>query len=66
MSRSILVTGAPGNVGTEVVKALTGHVEFRVGARDPGKAQRVLGDVAEVCSVRFSGCDHVCADVRGH
>jgi len=53
MSRSILVTGAPGNVGTEVVKALTGKAEFRIGAFDTHLAQRVLGEVAEYVHFDF-------------
>jgi len=53
MSRSILVTGAPGNVGTEVVKALTGKVEFRVGAYHISKAHSLLGEVAEYIHFDF-------------
>ena len=46
MQPKILVTGAPGNVGTEVVRQLEAKgVPFRVGAHSPEKARRQLGSV---------------------
>jgi uncharacterized protein YbjT (DUF2867 family) len=48
----ILVTGAPGNVGTPLVRDLqAADVPFRVGARNPEKARAALGDPVD--AVRF-------------
>jgi len=42
----IMVTGATGTIGKEVVKELRGmDARFRVVARDPEKARKLLGDV---------------------
>jgi uncharacterized protein YbjT (DUF2867 family) len=42
----IMVTGATGTIGKEVVKELRGmDARFRVVARDPKKARKLLGDV---------------------
>jgi uncharacterized protein YbjT (DUF2867 family) len=50
----ILVTGAPGNVGTEVVHELQRlAVPFRVAARDPQLAQKILGSHIEVVGFDF-------------
>jgi uncharacterized protein YbjT (DUF2867 family) len=47
----ILVTGATGNVGGHVVRALTRRgVPMRALVRDPGKAARVLGPEVETAS----------------
>jgi len=53
MSGSILITGAPGNVGTEVVKALIGKTPFRIGAFNVSQAQQTLGEVAEYVHFDF-------------
>ncbi len=51
---TILVTGAPGNVGTEVVRELQLlQADFRVGARDPGKAQAQFGADTAVVAFDF-------------
>ncbi len=48
----ILVTGAPGNVGTDLVHLLQAEgPAFRVGARRPERAQAILGEGVE--TVRF-------------
>ncbi len=53
MSR-ILVTGAPGNVGTEVVKELQVlQADFRVGARNVAKAHAQLGADVDVIAFDF-------------
>lgn len=50
----ILVTGAPGNVGTEVVRELqTKGVPFRVGAYDPETAAQVLGQDVDIVHFDF-------------
>lgn len=52
----ILVTGAPGNVGTEVVKALQAQaVDFRIGAFDVAAARATFGDSVDI--VRFDFLD---------
>ncbi|MBA3868113.1 MAG: SDR family oxidoreductase [Anaerolineae bacterium] len=54
MSPQILITGAPGNVGSEVVKALQAKgIPFRVGARDTQKARQSLGDNMEITRFDF-------------
>ncbi len=53
MTASILVTGAPGNVGTEVVKSLAGKVPFRVGAYRADRARQTLGGDAEYVHFDF-------------
>lgn len=72
----IVVTGATGNAGSEVVRALTARgSRVRAFVRDPGKARHKLGenvelavgDLADASSVRaaFEGADAVllsCAD----
>jgi uncharacterized protein YbjT (DUF2867 family) len=72
----IVVTGATGNAGSEVVRALTARgARVRAFVRDPGKARHRLGenvelavgDFADPGSVRaaFEGADAVllsCAD----
>ena len=50
----ILVTGAPGNVGSEVVYGLQRlGIPFRIGAYDVGQARRVFGDDAEIVHFDF-------------
>lgn len=54
MTAQILITGAPGNVGSEVVCALQQtEVPFRIGAFNPEKAQRVFGKDAEIVKFDF-------------
>ncbi len=55
MNAKILVTGAPGNVGSEVVKELMGKAEFRVGAYHVESAKQAFGD--EIDCVRFDFLD---------
>lgn len=52
MSGKILITGAPGNVGTEVVHNLQDKADIRIAAFDVLQAQRALGDDLEY--VRFN------------
>jgi len=53
-NRKILVIGAPGNVGTEVVKGLiAANVPFRVGARDVDRARQVLIGAPEIVAFDF-------------
>jgi uncharacterized protein YbjT (DUF2867 family) len=54
MAGKILVTGAPGNVGSEVVNQLreTG-ADFRVGAYNVDKAREALGDDLEIVHFDF-------------
>lgn len=54
MGDRILVTGAPGNVGTSLVESLLeeGH-RVLVAARDPAKARTVLGDGVEYTGFDF-------------
>lgn len=50
----ILVTGAPGNVGSEVVYGLQQlGVPFRIGAYDVGQARKVFGGDAEIVHFDF-------------
>ncbi len=53
MAAKILVTGATGNVGSEVVKELTGKVPFRVGASRVEAARRALGADCEIVPFDF-------------
>lgn len=55
MSARILVTGAPGNVGTPVVHELRelGASSFRVAARHPDAARQHLGDDLEIVPFDF-------------
>jgi len=56
MNPKILVTGAPGNVGSEVVKGLQqAGVEFRIGAFDMDLADKTFGTDNEI--VRFDFLD---------
>ena len=50
----IFVTGAPGNIGTEVVKGLVNaNVRFRVGARDLDSARKTLSGVQDIVPFDF-------------
>ncbi|MFP4322020.1 MAG: SDR family oxidoreductase [Anaerolineales bacterium] len=54
MTARILVTGAPGNVGTEVVKALqAAKVPFRIGAYSVDSARAAFGDDTEIVHFDF-------------
>ncbi|MBI1281756.1 MAG: NAD(P)H-binding protein [Anaerolineaceae bacterium] len=54
MNAQILITGAPGNVGSEVVRALQAKgIPFRVGARDTYKARQLLGNNIEITRFDF-------------
>ncbi|GAB4521842.1 MAG: NmrA family NAD(P)-binding protein [Anaerolineae bacterium] len=54
MTARILVTGAPGNVGTEVVLGLQeAGVPFRIGAFDVEAARRAFGPQAEIVHFDF-------------
>ncbi|MBA3869201.1 MAG: SDR family oxidoreductase [Anaerolineae bacterium] len=54
MNPQILITGAPGNVGSEVVRVLQAEsIPFRVGARDTHKARQLLGDNIEITRFDF-------------
>ena len=54
MRSQILITGTPGNVGTEVVSSLqTKGIPFRVGARDTDKAQQSLGPTVDITHFDF-------------
>ncbi|MEO8392645.1 MAG: SDR family oxidoreductase [Chloroflexota bacterium] len=53
MTVKILVTGAPGNVGTEVVKALRGKAPFRIGAYHLETARQTLGGDQEYVQFDF-------------
>lgn len=55
MNGQILVTGAPGNVGSEVVRALIGKAAVRVGAWDVEAARLAFDPLVEV--VRFDFLD---------
>ncbi len=53
-TRPILVTGATGNVGREVVRALQARgIDFVAGDRDPARAQQVLGKDVRVVALDF-------------
>jgi uncharacterized protein YbjT (DUF2867 family) len=54
MSAEILVTGAPGNVGSEVVKGLQAQgIPFRIGAFDVDMARQAHGDDLDVTHFDF-------------
>jgi uncharacterized protein YbjT (DUF2867 family) len=53
MTGKILVTGATGNVGSEVVKKLIGKASFRVAANAVERAQRILGGELEYVHFDF-------------
>jgi uncharacterized protein YbjT (DUF2867 family) len=55
MSAKFLITGAPGNVGTEVVRQCQEQgVPFRIGARNVERAHRTLGDGLEIVQFDFT------------
>ncbi|MGI8996536.1 MAG: SDR family oxidoreductase [Pyrinomonadaceae bacterium] len=66
MSNTILVTGATGNVGSQLVKQLgeTG-VGFRVGARAADDARAAGGTKAEVIEFDFNNRDTISAALKG-
>ena len=62
----IVVTGATGTAGTEVVRALTAQAgRVRAFARDPGKARRQLGPGVELAIGDFADPGSVRAAVEG-
>src|SRR5262245_26038390 len=62
----ILITGATGKSGQEIVKALLDHDMIpRVLARDPAKAAMLLGDDVEIARGDFSDPSSVEAAMEG-
>ena len=62
----IVVTGATGNAGSEVVRALTGRGgRVRAFVRDPGRARQVLGEDAELAVGDFADPASVRAALDG-
>src|ERR1700749_214175 len=62
----IVVTGASGNAGSQVVRALAGRGErVRAFVRDPGRARQVLGEDAELTVGDFGDPASVCAALEG-
>jgi uncharacterized protein YbjT (DUF2867 family) len=62
----ILVTGATGNTGSEVVRALHGRgADVRAFVRDPGKARRLFGDDVELAMGDFADESSVGAALAG-
>jgi uncharacterized protein YbjT (DUF2867 family) len=57
MPTDILITGATGNVGSEVVKGLMGRVPFRIGARDIAQSQKLLGEQNDIVLFDFLNPD---------
>lgn len=57
MLPKILITGATGNVGSEVVKGLTGLAPIRIGAYETEPARKVFGDDAAYEFVHFDFLD---------
>ena len=54
MNSRMLITGAPGNVGSEVVSGLQAKgIPFRVGARNTDKARQSLGPTVEITQFDF-------------
>ena len=54
MNSRMLITGAPGNVGSEVVRGLQAKgIPFRIGARDTDKARQSLGPTVEITQFDF-------------
>jgi len=68
MNGKIVITGAPGNVGTHVVEALraAGLVDrMRVGARDADSARRTLGADVEIVPFDFTKPETFAAALDG-
>src|SRR6201986_5105120 len=62
----IVVTGASGNAGSQVVRALAGRGErVRAFVRDPGRARQVLGEDAELTVGDFGDPASVRAALEG-
>ena len=62
----ILVTGATGTTGVEIVRALLGLGNIpRALARDPDKAARLLGDEVEIARGDFADADSLAAACEG-
>jgi uncharacterized protein YbjT (DUF2867 family) len=62
----IVVTGATGNAGSEVVRALAARGErVRAFVRDPGRARQVLGEDAELAVGDFADAASVRAALEG-
>ncbi len=62
----ILVTGATGTTGSEVVRALERRgARVRAFVRDPGKAQVLFGDAVEVATGDFADAESVRAALDG-
>ena len=62
----IVVTGATGNAGSQVVRALAGRGErVRAFVRDPGRARQVLGEDAELAVGDFADAASVRAALEG-
>ncbi|MCC7446443.1 MAG: SDR family oxidoreductase [Anaerolineae bacterium] len=55
MTATILVTGAPGNVGSEVVKGLIGKAAFQIGAYNVESTRKAFGSDQDI--VRFDFLD---------
>ena len=63
---TVLVTGATGNVGSQVVQELRGRgVSVRAFVRAPGKAKAMLGDGVELVSGDFSDAASVRRALEG-
>jgi uncharacterized protein YbjT (DUF2867 family) len=62
----ILVTGATGTAGSQVVRALLEqHVGVRAFVRDPGKARRLFGDAVELAHGDFADPGSLRAALHG-
>jgi uncharacterized protein YbjT (DUF2867 family) len=59
MLPKILITGAPGNVGSEVVKGLVGVAPIRIGAFDADAARNAFANVPDIECVHFDFLDSV-------
>jgi len=57
MIPKILIIGATGNVGSEVVKGLIGRAPIRIGAHEPERARKIFGDAADCEYVPFDFLD---------